>query len=236
MIPYKIHHIWLQGEFPDEYRENYNRWDAFLIDWEHKVWSEEDLLELCTDEQVGEYSKVESLINRVNFLKYILLYEEGGIYADLDSYPIKDIYSFLVEDEVQEINLTSRMMSERYPYNEGIPNKPFGEYDVIIPGRNTLSYYPDGRRTVLLDNPVLMSHQKDLFWIDLIRWCWERENLKEGLPHEPFGPYGMSDFLIHNFKNPFKEGVLILPPTYMMGDPNNITDKTYIIHLANRGW
>ena len=45
MIPYKIHHIWLQGGVPEGYQENYDKWDAFLIDWDHKVWDEKALLE-----------------------------------------------------------------------------------------------------------------------------------------------------------------------------------------------
>lgn len=89
MIPYKIHHIWLQGGIPEEYISNYKKWDEALPEWEHHVWNEEELLSFCDSDQEDEYLEIETLINKVNYLKYILMYNEGGIYADLDSYPVR---------------------------------------------------------------------------------------------------------------------------------------------------
>lgn len=234
MIPYKLHHIWLQGEAPVRYHVNYESWEEALKDWEHRVWDEDSLLGLCTDEQVEEYGKVQGLINRVNYLKYILMYNEGGIYADLDSYPLKNIYDLFVQNEVKDINLQSTVMDQRYPFNTPIPDKPFGEYDIILPSRNTLSYYPDGRKAVLLDNPVLMSREDDNFWIEMIDWMRGRTELKE-VPHEPYGPYGMTDFVFNTLANPYEQGVLILPHHYLMGmeEPN---ENSYIMHLADQGW
>ena len=242
MIPYKIHHIWLQGGIPEEYQENYEKWEAALVDWEHHVWDEESLLGLCSDEQVETYMKIETLINRVNYLKYILMYKEGGIYADLDTYPIKDLYLFFTEYKLKDIDLESKL-SIRYPFNTEVPNKPFGEYDIILPGRKTMFFYPNGDKPILLDNPVLMGKQGDGFWMELIDWCEERTNLKSGamaetefLPHEPYGPYGMTDFLFQNFKSPYQEGILVLPPTYLMANTENLNENMYIVHAANQGW
>jgi hypothetical protein len=234
MIPYKIHHIWLQGGIPPEYQDNYDKWDAFLIDWDHQVWDEASLLGLCTTKERKEYSKVKTLINRVNYLKYILMFREGGVFADLDSYPLQDLYRFFVQEEIKDINLQS-LLSIRYPFNTEIPQKPFGEYDVIIPGRKMTVQYPNGSRPILLDNPVLMSTERNLFWIELIKWCAGRTDLKD-LVHEPYGPYGLTDFVFHNYKNPYKEGVLILPPTYLMGWDKEPGENMYIQHQANRGW
>ena len=247
MIPYKIHHIWLQGGIPEKYQENYDKWDAFLIDWDHRVWDEESLLSLCTNKQVEEYMKIETLINKVNYLKYILMYNEGGIFSDLDSYPVQDLYKFFVQDKVEDINIFSGVLDQRYPYNTGIPEgKPFGDYDVIIGGRNTLAYYPDGRRCVLLDNSALIGVQGNSFWIDMIDWMGKRTNLKSGalsdtefLPHEPYGPYGMSDYLYNNFENPYLDGILIIPELYIARLESNELEKTdnvYIVHSADSGW
>lgn len=242
MIPYKIHHIWLQGGIPEKYQSNYDKWDAFLFGWEHIIWDEESLLGLCTDEQVAEYNTVETLINRVNYLKYILMYNEGGIFADLDSYPIRDLYEFFVQDELEDIDLEAKL-SIRYPFNTHIPKKPFGDYKVIIPARKTMFFYPNGDKPLLLDNPVLMSVERDSFWLELIKWCSKRDNLKSGgfsetefLPHEPYGPYGMTDFLYKNFDNPYDDGILILPPSYFLGSQGDSSKNKYIIHEANRGW
>lgn len=241
-IPYKIHHIWLQSGVPEKYQENYDKWGKALPEWEHKVWDEESLLDLCTDEQVDQYIKVETLINRVNYLKYILMYNEGGIYADLDSYPNKDIYEFFVQDKIEDIDLGSKL-SIRYPFNLPIPKKPFGDYHIIIPARKTMFFYPNGDKPLLLDNPIMMSIAGDRFWIDLIEWCEQRTNLKDGsmagtefLPHEPYGPYGMTDFLFKNFDNPYEDGILILAPSYFLAENESKSENKYIIHAADQGW
>lgn len=234
MIPYKIHHIWLQSGIPPEYQANYDKWDAFLFNWDHHIWDEESLLDLCTTSQKKVYKKIESLINRVNYLKYILMFKEGGIYADLDSYPLQDLYKFFAEDKIYDINLEA-LMSMRYPFNTGIPIKPFGDYEVIIPGRKMLAYYPNGEKATLLDNPVLMSTERNLFWIELVKWCEGRTNTKD-LIHEPYGPYGLTDFVFNNYKKPYEEGILILPPTYLMGWDKEPGKNMYIQHQANRGW
>jgi len=242
MIPYKIHHIWLQGGIPEKYQENYDIWGRTLPEWEHRVWDEDTLLSLCTAEQEDSYLKIETLINRVNFLKYILMYNEGGIYADLDSFPNRDIYEFFVQRKIKDIDLTS-LLSIRYPFNTPIPEKPFGDYQVIIPSRPTMFFYPNGDKPLLLDNPVLMGVAGDRFWIDLIHWCEQRTNLKSGalaemefLPHEPYGPYGMTDFLFKNFDNPYEDGILILPPSYFLGAIGDSSENKYIIHAADKGW
>jgi hypothetical protein len=234
MIPYKIHHIWLQGGIPEEYRENYDKWDAFLFGWEHRVWDEKALLELCTAKQKKVYRGLESLINRVNYLKYILLFNEGGIFSDLDSYPIGDLYKFFVQDEIHDINLQA-LLAIRYPFNTGIPRKPFGDYEVIIPARRALSHYPDGSISLLLDNPVLMSTERNLFWLELLKWCEGRKDFKD-LTHEPYGPYGLTDFVFRTYRNPYNDGILILPSTYLMGWEGKPTENMYIQHQANRAW
>jgi hypothetical protein len=227
---HKVNHIWLQGGIPDEYTENFKKWSSY----DNKVWNEEELLGLCTDEQVEQYTKIESLINRVNYLKYILLYSEGGIYADLDSYPVKKLKNFFRRTKVQGIDKEAKL-SIRYPFNTGIPNKLFSEYDIIIPGRKTMSFYPNGAKPILLDNPILISkNSKNQFWLKLIQHCLRRKNSKPGLPHEPFGPYGMTDFLFTNYYKPYQEGILVLPPQYLTGW--EIDKNTFIVHEAKGGW
>lgn len=242
MIPKIIHHIWLQGGIPVKYQDNFDKWDFYCNEWEHIVWDEYSLLNLCNDNQKEQYQKIDSIINKVNYLKYILMYTKGGIYTDLDTYPLKPINELFNETEIKSLDIGSKL-SIRHPFNTIKNNKQFNEYSIIIPGRNTLFYYPNGDRTILLDNPVLISNSKNIFWLNLINFCEQRTNLKNGelksheyLPHEPYGPYGITDFVFNNFKLPYEQSILILPPTYLMGNPEKINDNTYIIHKADSGW
>lgn len=244
MIPHRINHIWLQGEIPEKYEENFQKWEEFHPDWEHTVWDEISLLDLCTSKQKLKYEKLDTLINRVNFLKYILMYHVGGVYVDLDTYPVQDLLKFFSRTKVDDINL-SNLLSIRFPFTCEIPEKSFESYNIILPGRKSLSYYPNGDNIVLIDNPVLMSSIKNNFWLELIDHCSKRNNLKDGglsntkfLPHEPYGPYGISDFIYQKYKrnNPYLYNILILPPIYFLNDSIIPNKNMFIFHNADRGW
>jgi len=238
MIPKIINHIWLQGEYPKRYINNYDIWSNLHPNWEHKVWNEKELVLLCNKEQVIKYSKLSTLINRVNFLKYILMYNVGGVYGDLDSFPIKTIDSLLEQDEIKDIDIES-LLSIRFPLNIKVPIKKFKKYNIILPARNTLSFYPNGDKVLLLDNPFLISNKNNSFWLNLIDFCEKRTNIKSAfdvvLPHEPLGPYGMTDFLFKNYKNPIEEGILVIPPIYWCKSETK-SSNVYIIHEADGGW
>lgn len=235
MIPKKIHHIWLQGGIPEKYHESYEKWNNFYdnIDY-HVVWDEQMLLNLCNEREKEEYKTINTLINKVNYLKYILLYNEGGIYVDLDTIPVKQLDDFFNSDKIEDINLISTNISNHWPFNLEIPIKKFYLYDIIIPSRNMFSYYPNKGRALLLDNPILMSNQGNIFWLNLLRYCSNRNNIKEKLPHEPYGPYGITDFIVSNFENPFQNKILITPFTYFLSGKEE--KNTYIIHFADSGW
>jgi len=225
----KVNHIWIGSrEVPEEYLKNYSKWE------DSTIWYEEELLSLCTDQQVTDYMKIEHLINRINYLKYILMYEKGGIYADLDAWPVKDLNDFFELTKVEGIDKYAKM-SIRYPFNTEIPEKRFGDYDIILPARLTMFFYPNGAKPTLLDNPVLMSKPKQKFWLKLVEHCMNRQNNKD-VPHEPYGPYGMSDFLFTNYYKPYMEGILVLPFQYLMEAPDKIGKTTYIVHEAKSGW
>jgi hypothetical protein len=237
MIPKIINHIWLQGGIPENYIDNYQKWNNLHPSWEHNIWDEKSLTFMCSKEQLTTYKKLTTLINRVNFLKYILIYNVGGVYADLDSYPIKTIDIFLEQHLIKDIDIEC-ILSTTYPFNTITPNKKFKEYQIIIPARKTTSFYSN-KKSILLDNPFLISEEKNLFWIKLIEFCQNRKELKQGfgylLPHEPYGPYGMTEFLINSYHHPYEENILIIPPIYWANPKTNSNNK-YIIHNSDKGW
>ena len=238
MIPEIINHIWLQGGIPEKYTSNYQKWTDLNPTWQHNMWDEKSLLKLCNHNQFIYYHTLDTLINKVNFLKYILMYRIGGVYVDLDTIPLKSMDNFLNEVEVKNIDLLSTL-SIRYPFNTEIPIKRFNTYEIILPARPSLMYYPNGDKAILLDNPFLISSANNIFWINLIEFCSKRTNYKEGfgavLPHEPLGPYGMTDFLFNNYPSPYMQNILVIPPIYW-NEPKTISDDQYIIHNSDKGW
>jgi hypothetical protein len=238
MIPKTINHIWLQGNMPNKYVKNYEAWQKLHPTWEHVTWDETKLLKLCKPTQTKTYQGLNTLINKINFLKYVLMYNVGGVYVDLDTVPIKSLDVFLNQHKINDIDLLSTL-SLRYPFNTEMPIKKFDSYKITLPARASLMYYPNGDKALLLDNPFLISEQGNEFWTNLINFCGKRTNYKEGfgsvLPHEPYGPYGMTDFLYTNYKTPFKENILIIPPIYWE-EVKTISTNKYIIHMADKGW
>jgi len=71
--------------------------------YKYRLWSEEDCNQLIT----SEYPQFKKLwedftqpIMKIDFIRYIILYHHGGIYLDIDMYPLKDFEFFLQQSQV----------------------------------------------------------------------------------------------------------------------------------------
>jgi len=71
--------------------------------YEYRLWSEEECNQLIRD----HYPEFKQLwedftqpIMRIDFIRYIILYHYGGIYLDLDMYPLQDFECLLHQSEV----------------------------------------------------------------------------------------------------------------------------------------
>lgn len=241
MIPKKIHHIWLQGEgeIPGSYRENLSKWKEMNPDWDQIFWDERALTQNLFKNypQFKDiYNNNESFINKVNILKYLILHQEGGVYADLDSYPIKSIEEFLNCDRILDINREAKIHF-RFPYNVPYPSgKKFGSFNVILPGKNSLCFLSGGQSLILLDNPILISERENRFWINLLIFCKGRTELRDHVIHEPYGPFGMSEFLFRSHGEKYIERGIVVIPDFMMMNESKIYNDTYIVHQARAGW
>jgi len=240
MIPKIINHIWLQGEneIPKKYDSNRKLWKDLHPDWNFIIWNEKDTIKLIND-KLPAYLKfiidANNLINKVNVIKYLNLYFFGGVYCDLDTYPIKSLNNLFEETDLGNINLYSRL-SDRYPYNIQNINKNLGKYDIIIPSRSSFIFYPNGDKIIMFDNPILIAKPFNIFWLKLIEYCSQRTDLKS-CEHEPFGPFGLTEFVYKNYYNVNEHNIAILP-SYFMLSPNNDDKyiKRYIVHEADYGW
>ena len=96
MIPKKIHQIYFPWNGPLEnipiFMESIRTMKEKHPDWEHKVWGEEDALELVRTHLPSHlefYKNLRYNIQRVDFTKFLVLYVHGGFYCDLDSHCIQ---------------------------------------------------------------------------------------------------------------------------------------------------
>jgi mannosyltransferase OCH1-like enzyme len=88
-IPKIIHQIWFQGEdnIPPNLLEHHNTWIKINPDYEIIVWDQIKIENLVNkqDKWIKEtYFFYSKMIQKIDFAKYVILYNYGGIYMDMD--------------------------------------------------------------------------------------------------------------------------------------------------------
>ena len=83
LIPKKIHQIWLGGTPPDYVFAFQKTWQALHPDWEYKLWRDEDVKNMTIHNQ-ALFDAAVNYGQKADILRYHILYEIGGLYADAD--------------------------------------------------------------------------------------------------------------------------------------------------------
>lgn len=82
IIPKIIHHIWIGDELPSaEAVENINTWKQHHPDWIFRLWTTDNLPKI---ENQRLYDSNSNTGHRTDILRYEILYQFGGVYADAD--------------------------------------------------------------------------------------------------------------------------------------------------------
>jgi hypothetical protein len=83
-IPKIIHQIWVGGKpLPDFYKTLSETWKRMHPGWEYKLWTDEDVKTLNLINR-KYYDASHDNVEKSNLLRYEVLYQYGGVYADLD--------------------------------------------------------------------------------------------------------------------------------------------------------
>jgi inositol phosphorylceramide mannosyltransferase catalytic subunit len=133
MIPKKIHQIYFDfynKTFEENklFVESANSFKAKNNSYEYKLWNEKDCEELINNnfpEYYTFYKNMKYEIQKVDFARYVILYVEGGFYADLDVICLKNI------DNLINNNLIFHNVKEVYP------NYSFIENDIMACEQNS---------------------------------------------------------------------------------------------------
>ena len=96
MIPKIIHQIWYQGEnaIPDKLRGYMNNCKEINSDYQHYIWDGEMLERFIEDsypQYVETYKSFPLMIQKIDFAKYLILHNYGGVYVDMDVECIKQV-------------------------------------------------------------------------------------------------------------------------------------------------
>lgn len=91
--PRILYQTWKTQDIPIEFSKNRRLWLDLLEGWQTPLLTDEDLRNLVkTDfpQHLKAYDGFTENIERVDFARLVMMYR-GGVYADLDTYPLKPI-------------------------------------------------------------------------------------------------------------------------------------------------
>ena len=94
MIPRIIHQTWKTDRIPRRYRSFVDSWRANHPGWEWKLWTDKDNLQFVSANYpslINLYTSFPQHIQRVDFIRYLILSKYGGVYVDLDLECIRNI-------------------------------------------------------------------------------------------------------------------------------------------------
>jgi Glycosyltransferase sugar-binding region containing DXD motif len=83
VIPRILHHIWIGPDpLPEDQGPWIESWKRHHPDWEHRLWTEEDLPEDPIRPEILE--RLRAPVERADILRLEILFRHGGVYLDTD--------------------------------------------------------------------------------------------------------------------------------------------------------
>jgi mannosyltransferase OCH1-like enzyme len=96
-VPKIIHQTWKSRNLPPHSAELTTKWKALHPGWTYKLWTDRECLDFVSavfPEFERVYRNFPHDIQRFDAIRYLLLHVYGGVYLDLDMFPLKSL-SFL---------------------------------------------------------------------------------------------------------------------------------------------
>ncbi|KAJ3174615.1 membrane-bound alpha-1,6- mannosyltransferase Initiation-specific [Irineochytrium annulatum] len=126
IIPAIIHQIWWQSSRLDDVPEP---WNAWMRSWTamnpghvHHLLDGRGASRFIAahfDERVVDaYEKLPMVVQRTDFLRYALLYVHGGLYADIDTIPLRPLHSWHPSVNMSGVSIVMGKEWNRRPFDK----------------------------------------------------------------------------------------------------------------------
>ena len=167
LIPRRLHQTFLDTEIPNIYHEHIKSWIKNHPDWEYYFWTDRDAERMIRERYPQYIAMFESYKHRLmksDAIRYFVLHQFGGVYADMDVHSLKPIEPFLrtntcvivPEPYVQTKMLFNRPMTITNAFMASTANHPFLTYLIEqLPGANRP--YTSDRDVLHATGPFLLN-------------------------------------------------------------------------------
>jgi len=146
ITPKILHQTWKSKDLTPKFKEWQELWLKTCYEYEYKFYTDEDISEVIENyfpQYLTKFNSFSRQIEKIDFWRYAILYIYGGVYADMDVFPLKSIDIWLEKNKI----ILGR---EPIEHSESYNGSDF-----------------------LICNAFMISPKKDKFWLDLMEFIIE---------------------------------------------------------------
>jgi len=217
------HFIWYQGNPPSKYNQNITRFRKLNQNFKVMIWDKSKLIPLLDKTPSIFKQTIEeknTLIQKIDIFKYVVLYEYGGVYIDCDVFSEKPMpVDFM--SEIDRPTFSNVQLVNYLPFvcvNNGIIFSP-PKHPVLI---KIVADLPKITNHLPYDFSVLFSTGP----LGITFWCWKNPNLInlvessyfEGKAEITIGTPGRGKYLTHKKENSWM-GIPLRSVLYLFKKP-----------------
>lgn len=169
MIPPILHQTWKEPELPPALQPYAEKMKRMHPSYKYKLWLDPDLraaVARVTPQWLSLYDRMQYNIERVDFARYAIMYEEGGFYLDTDMETLQSLDQLLSENRVI-------LGTEPVEHKE--------------------RHYPQEDR--VLCNAFMASPPHQEYWLRLMNFIGENYDQTHAWPVHRTGPMAMTTFM-----------------------------------------
>ena len=221
MFPKIIHQIWYQGidKIPANLIKNCELLKSFHPQWKYIIWDDEKIKSHFEKNEkiISTYTNLEYLHQKVDFIRYCILYEIGGVYVDMDVTTLKSMDALLNEYNEYECLVSNIRLStfESYIF---IKHKECINNGVIVCKPNS-NFMLNLINNIHIDNKCRLFEHRSM--------CINRTT----------GPYLFTK-IYNEYEN--KDNIMVLDWSYfepcLLGDLCEVKENTILIHHHDATW
>lgn len=237
MFPKNIYQVWYQGcdnITRDEFKLNVQKWKQLNEEWNYFCVDNSFLENACkqfSDECYNVYKNLDVMHMKIDLGRYVLVYLNGGMYADMDAYILRPLD---FSKKVQEIISTYEKDNKHVL---GLSSVPLSKLETLV---------MTGRfHDVALNNAIMFSSPKNPVLKQFIEHVLERIKLDKNSVNylkvqNTTGPMTFNTFFNNKINSQDNSRIIVFEPNIFepctMDQHCKINENTVALHLFESSW